>query len=321
MTIVQKVFRPGIIGFTAALVMWGPAVGGIAISGLSAPHAFAYSGVRPRKAKPKATPTTGAGATTAPGPPAAGSASHDGAVPGETAAGDTGKANADPPAGALASSASPTIVFTLKQPGGHPQEFTVSVHSTGLATYNSCNVACPGASQLTAAEAVSAEMANSAGEDPYWRNFNVSEKTREHIFSLAQSVNYFDGDFDYTKHRIANTGTKTLGYSDGARKTHTTYNWSENQEIQELTNFFLGISATQEGGRRLLFLQRFDKLGLEAELKSLQSLSHENRLAEVEAITPVLQTIIADRAVMHVTRQRAQKLLDTTVTGKPADVR
>ncbi len=309
------------VGLAAMLVMWGPAAGGIAVFGLSAKPAFVHSRVRPRKAKPKAAPATGSDTATAPDAPAPGAAPHDAALLGETAPSESGKANADPPEGAPASSPSPTIVFTLKQPGGHPQEFTVSVHSTGLATYTSCNVACPGASQPTAAEAVSAEMANSAGEDPYWRNFNVSEKSREHIFRLAQALNYFDGDFDYTKHRIANTGIKTLGYSDGARKTFTTYNWSENQGIQELTNFFLGISATQEGGRRLLFLQRFDKLGLEAELKSLQSLSHENRLAELEAITPVLQTIIADRAVMHVTRQRAQKLFDTTVAGKPADVR
>ena len=193
----------------------------------------------------------------------------------------------------------------------------MSVQSTGLATYSSCNVMCKGQPPITTAEAVSTDMATSAGEDPYWRTFTITGKIRDLIFSLAKAANYFDGDFDYTKHRIANSGAKTLGYTDGTRKFTTTYNWSENPGIQELTNLFQNISSTQEGGRRLLFLQRYDKLGLEAELKALQMLSHDNHLAEVESISPVLRAIIADRAVMHVTRQRAQKLLDTTVTGKP----
>ena len=297
-------------------ILWG-----LVIFGLGVGPGFAHSAARHKRRQATATAQTpsNAAATDAPVVPAA-----DATLPATNAHGGN---PADPPAPGNAGPAGkkdsnlPTVLFTVHQAGGHPQEFTVRVQSTGLATYSSCNVMCKGQAPLTSGEAVSTEMVTSAGEDPYWRTVTISGKTRELIFSLARAANYFDGDFDYTKHRIADSGTKTLGYSDGERKFTTTYNWSENPAIQQLTNLFQNLSATQEGGRRLLFLRRYDKLGLEAELKALQILSHENHLAEVESITPVLQAIIADRAVMHVTRQRAQKLLDTTVTGKPAESR
>ena len=300
----------------------------LTVSGLFAQPAVAHSGRKHKKPKTAAS-------VASPSSAAANDASPATARESMTAEGNSSNPNAshpdasDPTHAAAPGNAipagqpefpSPAVLFTFNQPGGHPQEFTVSVQSTGLATYSSCNVMCKGQPPVTSADAVSTGLTTSAGEDPFWRTFTVTAKTRERIFSLARAANYFDGDFDYTKHRIANSGTKTLGYTEGPRKFKTTYNWSENPGIQELTNFFLNLSSTQEGGRRLLFLQRYDKLGLEAELKALQTLSHENHLPEVESISPVLQAIVADRAVMHITRQRAQKLLDTMVTGKPADL-
>ena len=95
----------------------------------------------------------------------------------------------------------------------------------------------------------------------------MSAADRDKIFRYAREANYFNGDFSFKKHAVASTGKKTLTYVDPARHFQTTYDYSENKAIQEITSIFKGISNTIEHGRKLQFLRRFDKLGLEAELK------------------------------------------------------
>ena len=88
----------------------------------------------------------------------------------------------------------------------------------------------------------------------------MSDVTRTRIFSLAKQAHYFKGNFAYTKGRVADTGTKTLTYSEGPADSFdqptagvhntTTYNYSEDPAIQQLTSIFEGISETMELGRR-----------------------------------------------------------------------
>ena len=45
----------------------------------------------------------------------------------------------------------------------------------------------------------------------------------------------------FKKHAVASTGKKTLTYSDPVRHFSTTYDYSENKAIQEITNIFSGF--------------------------------------------------------------------------------
>jgi hypothetical protein len=74
-------------------------------------------------------------------------------------------------------------------------------------------------------------------------------------------------------------------------------------------HLFAGISATLEFGRRLDFDYRYQKLALDAELKSMESLQQEGDLAELGAIRAVLQKIATDSSLVNVARARAQRLL------------
>src|SRR5256885_5559982 len=95
-------------------------------------------------------------------------------------------------------------------------------------------------------------------------------------------------EFDYRKHNIAFTGKKTLVYSDGTHSTQATYNWSENQAINELTEVFNRISQTFEFGQRLAFEFRFQKLELDSELASMEDIAKRGGLAELHVIVPLL---------------------------------
>lgn len=188
----------------------------------------------------------------------------------------------------------PTITFDLLWEAATPQNYTVKVDGTGAAKYTSRNPTRP----------------ESAGEPPYIVDFTMSPPNQARIFEAAKSLNYFHGDFDYKQHKIANTGRKTLTYADSTRHFETTYNWSENKEIQELTAIFQGISNTVEHGNKLQFLRRFDKLGLDKELNAMEALAHDHNLAELQIIAPTLETIANDPAVMNIARQRARHLLE-----------
>ena len=146
--------------------------------------------------------------------------------------------------------------------------------------------------------------------DPFQQDFLLSRTNRQKIFDLAKKANYFQGNFDYPK-KIAQTGKKTLEYESPSLQTSTTYNWSQNTDIQELTRIFQGIATTLDYGRKLTFQYRFDKLGMDQRIKELEQLQQQGYVEELQAIEPILQKIADDPNIMHISRETAKHLLKT----------
>ncbi|HEY6348686.1 MAG TPA: hypothetical protein VI636_04675 [Candidatus Angelobacter sp.] len=190
----------------------------------------------------------------------------------------------------------PTITFDLYWEAATPQNYTITVDWSGKAKYVSRNP--------TRAE----EGPEDARDPDYEVEFVMSPASREHIFSLAKGNNYFHGDFEY-KHKVANTGKKTLTYADQERHFQTIYNFSENKDIEQITRLFQGISNTIEHGRKLQFLRRFDRLSVDSELKGMEDMAQNGYLAEIQIIAPLLQNLANDSSILHMARQRAQHLL------------
>src|SRR6516162_4448210 len=178
----------------------------------------------------------------------------------------------------------PTVTFDCLWEASTPQEYTITVRSTGSARYVSSNPA---------------RTPEDRAQDPdYEREFAFSSAGSARVFALAAQAKYFEGNFEYKKHQIANTGRKTLSYADMVRHFQTTYNWSENPAIDELTRYFQGVSSTIEHGRKLEFLHRYDKLGLEEHLKGMEGEAQNHYLAELGIIAPVLESIAGDSSVL-----------------------
>ncbi|MBZ5646538.1 MAG: hypothetical protein LAN37_04865 [Acidobacteriia bacterium] len=201
-----------------------------------------------------------------------------------------GWAQAPKPEPDAKSTAVPTVTFTLDWPVAKPPHYSISIESAGRATYTAVD-----------------ETGDPA--EPYTRNFTVTDATRERIFAAAKALDYFRGQFDFTKHRIAFTGRKTFSYADPDRRFQTTYNWSENAQLMDLTHLFQAIENTLDYGRKLEYLRRFDRMGLNAELKAMEEAAKDHYLAEVHAIEPLLRQIADDPNVMDLARQRARRLL------------
>ncbi|MGH9492035.1 MAG: hypothetical protein ACRD2K_00915 [Terriglobales bacterium] len=198
----------------------------------------------------------------------------------------------------------PSVTFTQAFPRATPAYLSLRIDSAGHAAYESRREeGAPGQPEL--------------GE-PYRVEFEISEATARRIFALAKSLHYFRGDWDFKKHRIADTGRKTLIYSGSSGSHQTTYNWSENAAIQELTDTFQGISNTQEAAFELNRLRRYDRLGLNQQLQRMEEMAKDGWLRELQVIAPLLETLANDREIMHIARQRAQRLLQLAASPPPS---
>ncbi len=195
----------------------------------------------------------------------------------------------------------PTVTFQFEFTGADPSHYAISVDTTGRAAYTSTSPQDDNAGFASPGQKPTGE--------PYLTKFTLSPETAQQIFDLAKRLNYFDGKFDYTKTRVANTGVKTLIYGDPTRHFETSLNWSQNQDAMELVRTFQSLSSTLEFDLRLRHEMRYQKLALEDELKSLQEASTHNNVTELRLLAPTLQKIANDTSILHIARKRAQELL------------
>jgi hypothetical protein len=186
------------------------------------------------------------------------------------------------------------VTFTLDFPASQPERYSIRVQSDGSARYQSSG-------RLSA---------DSDETDSFDLGFTVTAETRQKIFELAAKAGYFQKDVDSHHKGMAFTGKKTLTYQDARRSGETTYNYSSNPAVEDLTSLMQNLSATLEFGHRLQYDHHYQKLALDEELKRMEEMVRGNSLAEVAAIQPILDQIVADPSVINVTRARAQRLLE-----------
>ena len=186
------------------------------------------------------------------------------------------------------------VTFALDFPDSQPEHYSIRVPSDGSAHYQSTG-------RLSA---------DSDETDSFDLDFAVGVETRQKIFELAAKAGYFQKDVDSHHKGLAFTGKKTLSYKDAQRSGESTYNYSQNPAVQELTDLMQSLSATLEFGHRLQYDHHYQKLALDEELKRMEEMARNNQLTEVAAIQPILDHIIADQSVINVTRARAQRLLE-----------
>jgi hypothetical protein len=142
------------------------------------------------------------------------------------------------------------------------------------------------------------------------RPINLTSGTTAKIFKAARAANHFNIECASKAKNIADTGKKTLSYTGADGSGSCTYNYSENKNIDTLTNTFLAIAYTMDEGRRLEFLHRYDRLGLDAEMISFSQELEAGRALELGTISPTLAVIADDTAVIQRVRLRAQKMLE-----------
>src|ERR1700687_3890617 len=188
----------------------------------------------------------------------------------------------------------PVVTFIIDFPASQPEHYSIRVQSDGAARYQSRGRLSPDSDET----------------DSFDLDFTVAAETRQKIFELAAKAGYFPKDLDSPHKDLAFTGKKTLAYKDARRRGESTYNYSLNPAVQELTSLMQSLSATLEFGHRLQYDRHYQKLALDEELKRMEEMARAHQLVEVTAIQPILDQIVAAQSVINVTRARAQRLLE-----------
>jgi len=199
------------------------------------------------------------------------------------------------------SSAKPAEVsFQFDRTGLPVPHFTLRVWEDGTGTYQANQVEMP---------ATATSMRGQAAQT-IDRSINLSQGTILKIFKAARGVNRFNIECASKMKNIADTGKKVLSYAGIDGSGSCTYNFSENKTVDMLTNTFLAIANTMDEGRKLDFLHRYDRLGLDAEMTFLTQEVESGSALEIGTISPTLAAIVGDSEVIQRVRLRAQKMLE-----------
>lgn len=192
-------------------------------------------------------------------------------------------------------SAQPEVNYQFDRPGLSVPRFTLSVREDGSGRYQADEAPVSGTN--TAARHID-------------RTMNLSQPTVEAIFKMARSLDHFNIPCASKAKNIADTGKKTLSYAASDAQGTCTYNFSENKNVTSLTEMFTAIAFTMDEGRRLEFLHRYDRLGLDAEMETLLHEYEAKRALELQTISATLMSLANDEALMQRVRTRAVKLLE-----------
>jgi hypothetical protein len=200
----------------------------------------------------------------------------------------------------------PEVSFQFERPGLAVPRFTLSVREDGTGTYKADEAPVSGGN-------VALQPTTGKHID---RTISLSQSTAASIFRMARSLDRFNVECASKAKNIADTGKKTLSYSGADGRGSCTYNYSENKSVASLTEIFQAIAFTLDEGRRLEYLHRYDRLGLDAEMETLIHEHDQKRALELGTISTTLTSLANDDALMQRVRTRAVKLLDLASDNK-----
>lgn len=182
-----------------------------------------------------------------------------------------------------------TLAFSLDRTGPPTVQYSVAVTEDGTGRYT---------------PRVSAAPMAAAGEA---REIRLAPALVRKLFAAVPTVE--GGRCETHIKNLAKTGTKVLHYTGAGRDAQCTFNYSDDDRVNDATSAFQALAETMQYGDRLRAKLRFDRLGLDSELEGLQSAVSEQRALEVGNIAPVLRSILEDERVMERVRRKAQQLL------------
>ncbi len=194
------------------------------------------------------------------------------------------------PATQVATNSKAEVRFDFERPGMPVPKFTLELNEDGAGTY------------------VAEDVSPQASQEVH-REFVLTAATTSKIFGLVRAVQLSPEVCGSKAKNIADTGKKTLAYTDSGTTVSCAYHYSENKDVRELTDIFQGIAETMDMGRHLDFLHRFDRLGLNDEIASLEQEISAGQALEIGTIASSLRSIASDAEVMQRVRTRANALL------------
>jgi len=198
-----------------------------------------------------------------------------------------------------ATDAASTVTFRFENPQLQPASYSLEIHEDGSGHYKSV----PGT------PAVDSFSTDVVAPQPLDRAIKVSDALRNQLFSAAHSHRYFATACEATKLHVAFTGKKTLVYSGADGQGSCTYNYSQDDLLNRISDEMQAVSFTLEEGQRIALQLQHSPLALDAELETLQDAAKSGRALEIQNIAPQLQSVADNESVLERARKRARALL------------
>jgi len=199
---------------------------------------------------------------------------------------------------AAPASASAEIRFSFEHAQLDPAQYTLIIHEDGSGHYQST----PGPVSLSGSDGFAST--------PQQREMVVPDPLLASLFRTARSHHFFATECEAPDSHVAFTGKKTVAYAGPDGHGECTFNWSRDQQLNQLVDDLMAVAYTLYEGNRLAIMHTHSRLGLDAELENLQDAAKNHRALEIENIAAELQSIASDPAVMNRARNRARALLN-----------
>jgi hypothetical protein len=190
-------------------------------------------------------------------------------------------------------SAQPRLLYTKYFKGSFPEYVAITVERSGATTYQE------------------------AKEDDNPIKIQLSDQDSQTLFDLAQKLDHFQRPVE-SGLKVANMGTKTFGFEDGASKHSIEFNYSLDADAQALLDWFERITETEGHLVNLDRTVHFDKLGVNDVLLQLQITWDHKRLVAPEQFLPLLDRIVKNDSFLHIARERAAGLSEDIRRTNPA---
>ena len=145
-------------------------------------------------------------------------------------------------------------------------------------------------------------------EEPNPQPLQIGAPLTERIFALAAKLHNFQGVDLEVRRRLANLGEKTFTYESGGETHETKFNYTLDESASQLVNIFEGISREYTDLADLTRTMRYDHLGVNDVLITLEGDYNNKLIPEPERLLPVLDQLAGDEKFIDIARQRARTL-------------
>jgi DNA-binding transcriptional regulator YbjK len=179
-----------------------------------------------------------------------------------------------------------TIVYRKTFPGSSPEFVEIRIGENQGASWDIRQIADP------------------ADPEP----LEIRAALRAKIFELAAAMHNFEGLQLDVHRRLANLGQKTFRYERGGEIHEATFNYTTDQNANQLLEIFEGLSRQQQDLQAIEHSMKYDRLGVNDALLQFETDLGERSLPEPDCLLPALDQLAADSRFLNIARQRARSL-------------
>jgi hypothetical protein len=154
-----------------------------------------------------------------------------------------------------------------------------------------------------------------APDDNQPLKFQLEEADTNQMFDLADKLGRFNHPLEAPV-KVAFMGMKTFRFESDAGKHEVKFNYSEDPDAQALLDWFERISETEQYLMNLERAAKYDKLGVNQAILSVQASYEHKRLVAPRQLLPMLDRVAKNETYMHMARERAAELADAIRASK-----